>query len=123
MPRPVSAAVSPQTTRRVTYVEVASIYRRRRLTSSWTYHMKTWAVFGLALIFSACGPQDNVGRSNSSNGGNNGGRDGGATCSDRSDTDGDGIRDSDEGAHENPPRDTDHDGTPDYQDNDSDGDG
>jgi hypothetical protein len=84
--------------------------------------MKSSAVLGLALIFSACGPQDTVGRTNASNG-TNGGRDGGVTCSDHADSDGDGISDTNEGARENPPRDTDHDGTPDFQDNDSDGDG
>jgi hypothetical protein len=39
------------------------------------------------------------------------------------DTDDDGISDVDEGSEENPPRDTDHDHIPDYQDDDSDGDG
>ena len=39
------------------------------------------------------------------------------------DADGDGISDEDEGANENPPRDTDGDGIPDYLDKDSDGDG
>ena len=39
------------------------------------------------------------------------------------DTDGDGISDENEGAHESPPRDTDLDGIPDFRDNDSDSDG
>jgi hypothetical protein len=39
------------------------------------------------------------------------------------DSDGDGISDGDEGRGEEPPRDTDGDGTPDYLDTDSDGDG
>lgn len=39
------------------------------------------------------------------------------------DADGDGISDADEGANEQPPRDSDADGTPDFEDSDSDDDG
>jgi hypothetical protein len=79
------------------------------------------------VLLSACGPQDDTGRvSNGSTGSNGGHGDGGAvncTGAMAVDSDGDGISDINEGSKENPPRDTDHDGTPDYLDHDSDGDG
>jgi hypothetical protein len=87
--------------------------------------MKSLAVtLSLPLLVWSCGPQDGGGRNNGGTGGTNGGGDGGMGCfTHPADTDGDGISDKDEGAFENPPRDTDHDGTPDFQDQDSDGDG
>jgi hypothetical protein len=72
----------------------------------------------------ACGPQDGARNTGGTNGHHTTGDGGTATCGTHpKDSDGDGISDEDEGANEKPPRDTDHDGTPDYLDQDSDGDG
>lgn len=55
--------------------------------------------------------------------GGGGGADGGGPCNPVADDDGDGISNGIEGCQLDPPRDTDEDGTPDYLDTDSDGDG
>jgi hypothetical protein len=71
-----------------------------------------------------CGPTDGARSTGGTNGHHTTGDGGTASCGTHpKDSDGDGISDEDEGANEKPPRDTDHDGTPDYLDQDSDGDG
>jgi hypothetical protein len=87
--------------------------------------MKRWTLILALSVFAGCGPTDDTGRTNSTNGGTNGRSDGGAdNCigNKPADSDGDGISDKDEDADESPPRDTDRDGTPDFQDQDSDND-
>src|SRR5262245_3996175 len=90
--------------------------RRGKLGSPRVFHMHKYALFAvLVLGVVGCGSSDGVGAVD-------GGSDlGPMSCPNQADSDGDGISDQDEGAFENPPRDTDQDGTPDYLDHDSDG--